>query len=133
MAQEVRSILFSADEIQTAVVDLLMQRVRGLSPHQIDRVQVEGSDREVRATVRFCRAINATRVLDSGDLMSAVLTYCRKTRIPLAHRAQKRLGVIGGCLSLTTALNLDAIDPWVIGDAVVHAAAPPALAAAAPP
>lgn len=121
MAQEVRSILFTEEEIHTAVTQLLMQRVRGLAPHQIARVQVNVRDGVVRTTVQFSKELNAKRVLDPNELMSAVLMYCRKSRIPLSNRAQKRLGVIDGCLSLTTSLNLSAMAPWVEGHTVFHA------------
>ena len=122
MAQEVRSILFTEEEIHTAVTELLMLRIRGLVPHQVARVAVHVRDGVVRATVHFSKELGAKRVIDPNELMSAVLTYCRKARIPLSNRAQKRLGVLNGCLSLTTSLNLIAIAPWIEGDTVFHAA-----------
>ncbi len=123
MAQEVRSILFTEDEIHQAVTQLLMQRVRGLAPHQVARVEVYVREGVVHTTVRFSKELNAKRVLDPNELMSAVLMHCRKSRIPLSNRAQKRLNVINGCLSLTTSLNLKKMAPWIEGDTVVHAVA----------
>jgi hypothetical protein len=128
LAQEVRSILFTAEEIHVAVTQLLMQRIRGLSPHWIERVQVTVRDGMVRATVQFSKELSTTRVVDSHELMSAVLLYCRRARIPLSNRAHKRLAVINGCLSLTSGLNLIRIDPWIENDAVIHAVAEPGLA-----
>ena len=129
MAQEVRSILFTAEEIHSAVTHLLLQRIQGLQPHQIERVDIELRQGVLLATVRFCRAMNVKRVLDTNELMSAVLMHCRRARIPLPSRSHKRLGVVAGCLSLTTVLNLDAIAPWVHDETVVHAAVDPNLQA----
>lgn len=128
MAQEVRSILFSAAETHVAVTQFLIQRIRGFSPDLIERVEVSLRDGTVRATVRFCAGLSTTRALDPNELMTALLLYCRKARIPLSTRSQKRLGVTNGCLSLTTAINLMRIDPWIEGDVVIHAVAEPGLA-----
>ncbi len=127
MAQEVRSILFTDEEVHAAVTHLLMQRIRGLSPDHVSRVEIELRDGIVQSTVRLTKEPGTTCVLDSNELMSAVLMHCRRSRIPLASRAVKRLGVIDGCLSLTTAINLTRIAPWVGGNTVVHAVAEPAL------
>jgi hypothetical protein len=123
LAQEVRSILFTADEIQKAVTQLMMQRIRGLSPSWIDRVEVTLQDGAVRAIVHFSKELSTSRPLDAHELMTAVLLYCRQARIPLSNRAQKRLDVMHGCLSLTSALNLKRIDPWINGGTIVHAVA----------
>ena len=130
MAQEVRSILFTAEEIQKAVTQLMMQRIRGMNPNWIDCVEVQVTEGAVRATVRFSRELSATRTLDSHELMTAILLYCRQARIPLSNRAQKRLDVISGCLSLTSALNLRKIDPWIEGGTIIHSVAEVALGVA---
>ena len=127
MAQEVRSILFTAEEIRKAITQLLMQRIRGLNPNCIDRVQVEVRDGQARAIVYFSKELGTSRPLDAHELMTAMLLYCRQARIPLSNRAQKRLDVIGGCLSLSTALNLNRIDPWIEGGTIIHAVAEPGL------
>ncbi len=123
MAQEVRSILFTADETHKAVVQLLMQRIRGLNPNWIDRIEVQLKDGAVRAVVHFSKELSTSRPLDAHELMTALLLYCRHARIPLSNRAQKRIDVIGGCLSLSSALNLRRIDPWIDGGTIVHSVA----------
>lgn len=132
MAQEVRSILFTADEMNKAVTQLLMQRIRGLNPNWIDRVEVTLKDGVVRAMVHFSKELSTSRPLDSHELMTALLLYCRQARIPLSNRAQKRLDVIGGCLSLSSALNLKRIDPWIDGGTVIHSVAETGLEANQP-
>lgn len=132
MAQEVRSILFTADEIHKAVTQLLMQRIRGLNPNWIDRVEVQIKDGAVRAMVHFSKELSTSRPLDAHELMTAVLLYCRQARIPLSNKAQKRLDVISGCLSLSSALNLKRIDPWIEGGTIIHAVAETGLAASPP-
>ena len=129
MAQEVRSILFTADEIQKAITQLLMQRIRGMHPSWVDRVEVTVGDGAVRAVVHFCKEMSTSRSLDAHDLMTAMLLYCRQARIPLSNRAQKRLDVIGGCLSLSSALNLTKIDPWIEGGTIIHSVAESGLLA----
>jgi len=121
LAQEVRSILFTEEEIHAAVTQMLMQRIRGLTPHQVARVEVYRRDGIVSATVLFSKELNAKRMLDPNELMSAVLMHCRKSRIPLSNRAEKRLGVIDGRLSLTMSLNLRRMAPRIKGDTVTHA------------
>lgn len=127
VAQEVRSILFSAEEVHIAVTRLLMQRVRGLAPHQVACVEVHLREDAVHATVQFSKELNAKKALDPNELMSAMLLHCSRVRIPLSSRAQKRLGVIDGCLSLTTSLNLTKIMPWIGRETVVHAVIDPEL------
>ena len=129
LAQEVRSILFTSEEIHAAVTQMLVDRVRNLQPFQVEHVTVQINGGVVSASVRFCRELNATRVLDPHELMCAILAHCRRARIPLSSRSQKRLGVVAGCLSLTMSLNFSRIDPWIDGDTVIHAGPDPKLLA----
>lgn len=127
MPQELRSILFTADEVRVAVTRLLLYRIRGLRPSQVDHVEIRLSGGAVHGAVRFSKELNAQRALEPNELMSAVLMYCRQAGIPLSNRSEKRLGVIDGCLSLTTSLNAARIDPWIVGDRVIHSVADPLL------
>lgn len=123
MAQEVRSILFTAEETRAAVMALLLQRFGALRPQQVERVELLLRDGSVHASIRLRTGFEARHELDAGELMGAILLYCRRARIPLPSRSQKRLGVVAGSLSLTTTLNFRRADPWVHGSTVVHCAA----------
>lgn len=126
MVQEVRSILFTAEECHAAVTTLLVMRVRGLRPEQVMGLELEKSA-SASATVRTDAGAEVTHVLTSEDLMSAVLLFCRRTHIPLSSRSHKRLTLIAGCLALTTSINLRAASPKVDGGTIVHALSGPDL------
>ena len=128
MVQEVRSILFSAEECHAAATTLLVMRVRGLRPEHVLRLEFGGSAMTALVTVRAGAGAETTHLLSTEDLMSAVLLFCRKARIPLSTRSHKRLTLIAGCLALTTSINLRAAAPMVDGGTIVHALGGPDLA-----
>lgn len=128
MVQEVRSILFTAEEGHAAVTVLLALRDRGLRPEQV--VHVEFGDKPVSAsaTLRAKDGAETIRTLTTDDLMSAALLYCRRAHIPLSTRSHKRLNLVSGCLALTTSINLRAAAPVVTDGAIIHARSGPDLA-----
>ena len=105
MVQEVRSILFTAEECRTAITQLLAMRAGAARPGTVTGVKLQGP--KVSAVVTFGSNAGATQhLMDAADLMSAVLLFCRKARIPLSTRSDKRLSLISDCLALTTSINL---------------------------
>lgn len=127
MVQEVRSILFTAEECHAAVTKLLVLRVRGLRPEQVMALDLMRGDVTARATIRIATAATS-HLLTTDDLMSAVLLFCRSACIPLSTRSNKRLSIIAGCLALTTSINLPTAAPMVDGGAIVHTLGGPDLA-----
>ena len=126
MVQEVRSILFNAEECHAAATTLLVMRVRGLRPEQVVGLEF-GSAVTACATLRTSAGAETTHLLTSEDLMSAVLLFCRRAHIPLSTRSHKRLTLIAGCLALTTSINLRAAAPIVDRGTILHTLGGPDL------
>ena len=128
MVQEVRSILFTAEESHAAVTILLVMHVRGLRPEQVMHVQLGDGPISATATLRATDGAETIRALTTEDLMSAALLFCRRAHIPLSTRSQKRLTLVAGCLALTTSINLRAAAPIVTGSTIAHVQSGPDLA-----
>lgn len=127
MVQEVRSILFTAEECLEAVADALVVRVRGLRTEQVVRVSLGTPAGTARATLRL-GGVETVHVLEPSEMMSAILLFCRRARIPLSSRSQKRLNLVGGKLALTTSINLPSMPPRIIDGTILHTPAGPDLA-----
>ena len=127
MVQEVRSILFTDEECLAAVADWLSVRVRGLRTDQVVRVALGTPAGTARATVRL-GGVETVHVMDQAEMMSTILLYCRRSRIPLSSRSQKRLTLVGDKLALTMSINLPARPPRIVDGAIVHTPDGPDLA-----
>ncbi len=105
MVQEVRSILFTAEECRTAITQLMAMRAGTVRPGLVTGIKLQGPKVSAVITVGSC-AEATQQTMDAAELMSAVLLFCRKARIPLSTRSEKRLSLISDCLALTTSINL---------------------------
>lgn len=127
MVQEVRSILFTAEECRAAVAQLLVAKVGARPTGEVTQVELTGPKVNAVVTVRSGAKVEQY-TMDAADLMSAVLLFCRKARIPLSTRSDKRLSLISNCLALTTSINLRRIVPMGDAGAVEQIACGPDLA-----
>lgn len=93
----------------------------------VTHVELQGPKIGALVTVRVDRRVTQ-HTMDAAELMSAVLLFCRKTRIPLSTRSHKRLSLVLDCLALTTSINLRPATPRIDGGAVVYVHAGPDLA-----
>ena len=126
LVQEVRSILFTAEECLAAVADALVVRVRGLRTEEVVRVSLGRPAGTARATLRR-GGVETVHMLEASEMMSAILLFCRRARIPLSSRSQKRLNLVGERLALTTSINLPSMPPRIVDGAIVHTPAGPDL------
>ena len=127
MVQEVRSILFEAEECLAAVAAALVTRVSGLRTEHVVRVSFGSPAGTARATIRMAGQ-ETIHVLEEGELMSAILLFCRRANIPLSSRSQKRLNLIGDQLALTTSMNLPKMPPKLVAGTIAHTPEGPDLA-----
>lgn len=127
MVQEVRSILFTAEECRAAIMHLLMMRLAVHQTNQVTRVELQGPKVSALVTVSTGKS-SAQHTMDSAELMSAVLLFCRKAGIPLSTWSHKRLSILADCLALTTSINLQSTAPTIDNGTIVHALAGPDLA-----
>lgn len=105
MVQEVRSILFTAEECRTAIAQLMAFKGSAGRISDVTRVELLGP--RVSAAITLRSGIRVEQhTMDAAELMSAVLLFCRRSRIPLSTRSDKRLSLISNCLALTTSINL---------------------------
>ena len=126
MVQEVRSILFTAEECRAAVAQLMVTKVGARLTGDVTQVELTGPKVNAVVTVRSGAKVEQ-HTMDAADLMSAVLLFCRRARIPLSTRSDKRLSLIANCLALTTSINLRRTVSTGAG-AVEHVEAGPDLA-----
>lgn len=127
MVQEVRSILFTAEECRVAITQLLAMRAGAGWRCAVTDVELQGP--EIRAVVTIASNAGAIRhTIGTADLMSAVLLFCRKARIPLSTRSDKRLSLISDQLALTMSINLRPIGPEPGGTSAVKLLPGPDLA-----
>lgn len=127
MVQEVRSILFTAEECRTAITELLVMKAEFGRASSVTRVELQGPKISALVTVQVDKRVSQ-HTMDAAELMSAVLLFCRKARIPLSTRSHKRLSLILDCLALTTSINLRPATPKIDDGAVNHVQAGPDLA-----
>jgi hypothetical protein len=91
MPSEYRLIFFEPSEIATGAVEWKRTQGGKVPARKVVRMEV---DRETLA-VKFHFADGKSKVppleLTSGEVTAALLTYCRKTKIPLPMQASKTL------------------------------------------
>jgi len=125
MPKEVRHILFTADEILNAIVE---EAARGRADGQAgaDRFRLDlavGPGGEAMA--RVVRPARPGRValsweVQSQDLHMLLLRLCRRARVPLPLRAQRRIEVLGQGLCLTLTMGGQIGPPTVLPGAISY-------------
>ena len=110
MTIEVRCIIFSAEEVNAAAVTLLCRRDRNLDPNQIRMIEVLPTP-GIEPVGRVWLHTDDRRphlVIETADLMTALLLACRQRRIPLPVRAAKRLECTGSGVALVATIGAGA-------------------------
>lgn len=110
MAKEVRCILFSSEEVLSAVSEFLTRKVQGLDPYEVKGVELIEAGSVVCVRASYASQKGALE-LDGNELMAAVLMFCRRVRIPLSNRSAKKLELANGSLVLAMSMNLEFAAP----------------------
>ena len=123
MAKEVRCIMFSPEEVRTAVAGFMKRQMPKLNPYALERIDLSNASGVVSAKVVFSQELELDpSTLDGSDMLAAVLLHCRSANIPLSRPSSKKLELVNDSLILTSSMNLKPAPPTVEGGAVVHTA-----------
>lgn len=136
MPKEVRYLVFQPQEAERAVLDYLCPRgaIAGLQAGPHAAITFAETDRD-----GICAAVSGLydadgfvpqRRVDETALLSALITWCRVSGIPLPRRGMKSLELLGSTLALTVTMNAVATETRVSGNRVRHG--DPALMALRP-
>lgn len=109
MAMEVRYIVFSPDEVRSAIISFVVKQGQAATAGEVIAVEVTGPNEAPTAIVRLQGSPTAKLVkLSEQYLVAALLLYCMDRRIPLPKQAAKRveLSVNGLTLAMTTDRSL---------------------------
>ncbi|HEY0523396.1 MAG TPA: hypothetical protein VGD08_08400 [Stellaceae bacterium] len=122
MPKEIRYLLFSAQEVQTAVIEFYRKRRGGAAaavPARRSAAAMEPglaielcqrADGEPFALLRVGppggRDAAAAIELAAPDLVSALILYCKDKRIPIPAGGYKSLEIVGDELGLLTTLRV---------------------------
>jgi hypothetical protein len=135
MPKELRCLLFTAEEL----LEALAEEAQRAMPE----VELSGSSAAVqmataadgRVGVRLVRRQRQGRsrpsaMLEGAELLGLLLRLCKRRRIPLPMRGEKRLELVGPCLALIVTLQASQGVPR-LQDGVLRYADPDLLAAEA--
>ncbi len=108
MAMEVRYIIFTPDEVRSAVSSFVQKRGLVAARTDVTAVEVTGSNDAPTALVRLVTSVAKPIELGDQYLIAALLLYCIDRRIPIPKHAAKtlELSVNGLTLAMTTDRSL---------------------------
>jgi hypothetical protein len=121
MPKEVHYLLFSRKEIAECLRDYASTHAAsGADRYESvqDIVFIETSDGNVGAHIKLRRRNNpepAERYFVTSDILSALLSFCRRHDIPVAQRAHKAIEVFGDQIALMMIVDFPAEAPTVVG------------------
>lgn len=103
MPRETRQILFDKDEVVTALVDYSKATAGRLPPGRIESCQLRPGDPvDAVLLIRDLDETGYSRVrFDASQVAAALITLCRKLRVPVPKRSTKSLEVVRDRLCLT--------------------------------
>jgi hypothetical protein len=130
MSMEIRYIMFTKEETQNAIIGYVLKQGLALSNEIIGLKVNGGIEGEVAASVRLRHPITERGIkIEGDDLISCLILFCNKNRIPIPRNAQKRIesSSDGITLVMTTDLGIGDKLPNVLGNRVAYNARTNAL------
>src|SRR5271167_897327 len=116
---EIRYIMFTKEETQSAVIGYVLKQGLALSNEIIGLKVNGGIEDEVAATVRLRQPTTERDIkIEGDDLISCLILLCNKNHIPIPRNAQKRIesSSDGITLVITTDLGVGDKLPNVLGN-----------------
>ena len=106
MAREARYVLFTLEEVQAAVTDLVSRRGLPRDMLGLERVELLSADGKVAARGHYNRQFaREPLVVDHNELFASIVVHCRRQRIPLSNRSAKWLEIKDGGLALVMTME----------------------------
>jgi hypothetical protein len=107
--RQVRCIVFSREEVVSALVEHRRRRERPLPPGHLERIVTGSGAAGTFAHLRLRADADQETILvafDNAEIREALIGFCRSRHIPLARRAEKRVTAQGSGIALIATLNL---------------------------
>ena len=103
--KELRTIIFAAEELELAVGEHQQRSWTHFPSGSIKSIMIDNNPTSV--TIRMPNGRGGVRsfVIDERQILSAMVEFCIKRRVPLPIRSTKRVEVIGDTLALVVTLN----------------------------
>jgi hypothetical protein len=127
MSMEIRYVIFTREETQTAIITYVLKQ--GLAKaSEIIGLKING-DGQVSAKIRLRHPITEKYVcLEGDDLISCLILCCKQNRIPIPRAGQKRVESSVDGLTLVVTIDVgEAKLPNVTGSLVAYNAMATAL------
>jgi hypothetical protein len=128
MSMEIRYVIFTKVETQTAIITYVLKQ--GLAKaSEIIGLKINGLDGEVSAKIRLRHPVIEKYVsLEGDDLISCLILCCNQNRIPIPRAGQKRVESSVDGLTLVVTIDVgEAKLPNVTGSLVTYNAVATAL------
>ena len=109
MPRQVRCIVFSREEVVSALVEHRRRHGAPLPPGSLERIVTGSGEAGTFAQLRICSDADRETILiafDNAEIQEALIGFCRSRHIPLARRAEKRVSPQGSSIALIATLNL---------------------------
>ncbi len=130
MSMEIRYIVFTKEETQNAIIGFVLKQGLASSNEIIGLKVSGGSEGEVAASVRLRHPITERNItIEGDDLVSCLILFCNKNRIPIPKNAQKRIESSSEGITLVLTTDIGAGDklPNILGHRVAYDAMANAL------
>ena len=102
--KELRTIIFAADELELAIGEHQQRGWTHFPAGSIKSMAVGSSPPSVTITVPNGRGGVRPLFIDEKQILSAMVEFCIKRRVPLPIRSAKRVEVVGEDLALVVTL-----------------------------
>jgi len=125
MPKEVRYLLFSTDEVLAALLTEAAEATPGAGLGAVSFSVQMATGLDGGVVLRIARRLpGGTRrpapKMASAEVLGLLLRLCKRSRIPLPLRGEKRVELLGTCLALSVILNATPGDPRPVRGAMRH-------------
>jgi hypothetical protein len=98
--KEIRTILFTPDELKCAVDEFLRRGGTHFPPGSIKAVEIAGDPPTATLSVPSTQGGTRPFVVTTKQLLSAAIEFCVESRIRLPKRSTKRIEAVGNSIAL---------------------------------
>lgn len=123
MAKEVHYILFTREEVQSALLDYYAMVNQSFRPEFAKGLSLFHGPTGIAAAIGIESSVDHCSIRHNfapSELASAMIQYCRNHRMPLARHADKTFDLFGDQLALMSTINLRSADPYINGNKVEY-------------
>jgi|SRR4051812_19624004 hypothetical protein len=123
MPREINYLAFSTEELSAAIAVFRRSQGNPLPGDTVERLTIRTVEKsfQVAALVKDSRSGKMTVIMvESHEVLSALILFCKHAGIPLSLKAHKGLDVIGDQVAMLTTLNFSYSRPEEKNGAIVY-------------